>query len=74
MASNEITMPESPHYANMQKATLDATTVNANVEELDVFKQITLKLKHNSDPDYHSIDTSPEEISDLFVVFHYALG
>lgn len=79
LTSAEIKMPENLTYDNMQMTTLtadSAATANINVEDMDVFKEWTLKFKHNSDADYHSIDIAPkpEEISDLFVVFHYSLG
>ena len=76
IASSEISMPESAAYANMKKVTLtdNAKDTKINVEDLDVFKTIELKFKYNTDFDYHSIDTSPEEISDVFLVVHYVLG
>jgi hypothetical protein len=61
-------MPENATYANLQKGTI------INVGALNVFQPIALKLKHFSDADYHSINTNPDEISDLFIVFYYALG
>ncbi len=71
MTSDTISMPENPVYGNMQKATLTASTVNAN---LDIFESISLKLKHNDDPDFRSLNSDTEEISDIFLVFHYVLG
>jgi hypothetical protein len=81
ITSTEISMPENAAFANMQKATLtddSAATANINVEDIDVFKPMTLKFRHTTDVSvpqkYNQIDTDPEEISDLFVVFHYYLG
>ena len=81
ITSSEITMLENATYDNMQMATLtadSAATVNINVEDMDVFRELTLKLRHSTDVSvpqkYNQIDTDPEEISDLFVMLHYALG
>jgi hypothetical protein len=78
MTSSEISMPESATYANMQMATLRGTTTGINVEGINAFSPISLKFRHNSDisspQKYNEIDTNPEEISDIFVVLHYALG
>lgn len=78
MTSSEISMPESATYANMQKATLKGTTAGINVDDINVFEPISLRFRHNSDisspQKYNEIDTNPEEISDIFVVLHYALG
>lgn len=68
--ATEISMPESITYANMQKATLDS---NAGVASINVYQPLTFSFKHVSDSDFHSIDTNPDEISDLFVVFYYSL-
>ena len=72
--STQISMPENVTYANMQKATLTGTTANISVEDINVFGPMTFKLKHNSDVNYHSLDTDPEELEDLFVVINYKLS
>jgi len=81
IASSEIAMPENVTYDNMQMATLtpdSAATININVEDMDVFKEFTLKFRHSADVSvpqkYNQIDTAPEEIADLFMVFHYFIG
>ena len=66
-----ISMPENVTYGNMQKATLS----DSDFGQLDVSKPMTLKFKQDTPTaDYQSIDTDPEEISDVFVVLYYALG
>lgn len=74
MTSAEISMPENAKFANMQKATFTSITPDFNVEEVNILSMLTFKLKHSSDSDFHSINTNPDEISDLFVVIHYKLG
>ncbi len=71
---NGINMPESPLLGNMQKATLTATTTDFNVEELNVLAPLSFRFQHNSDSDWKSVDTDPEEITDIIVVVHYSLG
>jgi hypothetical protein len=66
-------MHESPVYLKMQKATIVRTLTG-----LDVFEPISLKVRHSStlltvpNP-YKMIGTDPDEILDLFIVFHYSL-
>lgn len=78
MNSTEISMPEDASLANMQRASLSGITSNVNIEDMDVFAPISLKFRHSSDvsvpQQYNQIDTKPMEFSDLFIVFHYALG
>jgi hypothetical protein len=79
MVSTEINMPENSTYANMQKATLSGTVAGVSIEDINAFAPITFKFRHNSDVSalpqkYNFIDTDPEEITDFFVVLHYALG
>jgi hypothetical protein len=81
ITSSEIAMPENVTYGNMQMATLtadSAATANINVEDMDVFRELTLKFRHSSDVSapqkYNQIDTDPLEISDVFIILHYSLG
>ncbi|MDO6433173.1 neuraminidase-like domain-containing protein [Flavitalea sp. BT771] len=78
LTSAEVTMPENPAFANMQRCTLSSATPGANIEDLDCLQKITMKFRHTTDVSvpqtYNQIDTDPEELMDLFVVFHYSLG
>ncbi|NLA50410.1 MAG: hypothetical protein GX876_13245 [Bacteroidales bacterium] len=81
ITSSEITMPENVTYDNMQIATLtadSAATVNINVEDMDVFRELTLRFRHSTDVSvpqkYNQLKTDPQEISDMFVILHYCLG
>jgi hypothetical protein len=42
------------------------------VEDINIFSELTMKLKHNTDANYHSLDDA--EMEDLFVVIHYKLS
>jgi hypothetical protein len=79
--SNEVTLPENVTYDNMRMATLtadSAATVNINVEDMDVFRELTLKFRHSADistpQKYNQIDKNPEEIAEAFLMIHYNLG
>lgn len=74
MVSAQINMPEAPLYANMQKVTIAGATTGVSVEDIAVFEPMTMKFKHNTDLDYHSIGTDPEELEDVFLVMHYKLS
>jgi len=45
-----------------------------NLEDLDIEKEITIKIKENTVSDYASLTTNPDELYDLFLVIHYKLG
>lgn len=56
--SGEVSMPPSPSYGDMPKATLAGDTANIDIE-----KPLSLKIEHN-----------PGELTDLLMVMHYQLG
>jgi hypothetical protein len=68
-----VLMPESSTYGNMQKATLTGTVETLAVEEIDIFSEVSVKFRHNSDSDYHSLETNPDELGDILLVVHYHL-
>jgi hypothetical protein len=74
MNSSQLTMPESATYGNMQKVSLSGTTANISVEEINIFETLSMKFKHSTDSDYHSIGTNPLEMEDVFIVVHYKLS
>ena len=71
VSSTEITIPESNSYGGLKKATLNVIDAGMNLEELDIRKAMTLKIKHNTAPDYTVL--TADEIEDIFVVFHFKL-
>ena len=68
------TLSEGPVYSGMHSALLDAGTESANMETVDILKPISLKFKHESDGDYHSIDRVAEEIGEVYLVVGYEVG
>lgn len=71
--ANAVLMPENETYG-MQKVTFEGTVETVVIEEIDIFSEMTLRLKHNTDTDYHSMNTDPDELSDIMMVVHYHLG
>jgi hypothetical protein len=53
--SAEVPMPENSSFGNMQKCTIGTVSNSFIPDEIDIFKQIAIKFKHNSKIDYHSI-------------------
>jgi len=74
VASSQITMPQSDSYGGLNKATIDVNDAGLNLEELDITREMSLKLKHSSSPYYTSLATKPDEVEDIFLVLHYKLA
>jgi hypothetical protein len=72
-SSDPISAGENAKYGNMQKATLVGSSNQLVVEDINIFAPLTLKIKHNSQGGYAALGTNPDELSDVFVVFHYHL-
>ena len=72
--SSEINMPPNETYGGLKKATLAVTAAGLNLDELNISGPMTLKLKFNTALDYRTLGTDPDEVEDLFLVFHYKLG
>jgi hypothetical protein len=74
VTSSQITMPQNTTYGGLHKVTINTADAGLNLEELDITKTMTLKLKHSAAADYTSLGTKPDELEDLFVVLHYKLN
>lgn len=72
--SAEVSLPENDSYGGMQVVTLPQTTSNLVVENIDVFSEITIKVKYELEEHYDSLDTVQNELEDLFVVIYYKLS
>ncbi len=71
--SAQITMPQNDTYGGVNKTIIGVNDAGLNLEELDVTGEMTMKVKHSSALDYTSLATSPGEVEDIFIVFHYKL-
>ena len=72
--SDEVAMAQNDTYGGINKLTIGATGAGLNLEDLDIEKEMGLKLKFGTATDYHSLSTNPDEVEDIFIVFHYKLG
>ncbi len=70
--SAEITLPVNDSLGGLIKATLNVNDAGLNLEELDIEKELTLKIKHSTQLDYTSL--SSDELEDVFIVMHYKLN
>jgi hypothetical protein len=51
----------------------DTTDAGSNLQELDIAKQMTLKIKQRTTSDYTTLTKEPPEVEDLYFVVHYKL-
>ena len=72
--SSQISMPENPSYGGLNKATINTGDAGLTLDEADITKEMTLKLKHNSETVYTELTTSPDEVEDIYMVIHYRLA
>lgn len=74
VTSNQITMPQNNSYGGLNKATVNVTDAGLNLEELDIAKPMSLKLKRSAVANYGSLVKDPEEVEEMFAVAHYKLA
>lgn len=71
--STEISMPQDDNYDGLNKATINVNSAGLNLEEMDINKLITVKVKKNNMNNYSSLSVNPDEVTDMFLVLHYFL-
>ena len=71
ITSSQITMPQNDTYGGLNKATINVNDAGLNLEELDITGEMSLKMKYSTALDYTSL--TPDEVADIFVVFHTKL-
>ena len=69
-----FTMSPDENYGRLNKTTIGVNNAGLNLEELDITKEMTLKVKLGTSPDYTGLATKPDEVEDIYMVFHYKLG
>ena len=72
--SPKIDMLINNKYDGMNKASIWDKITGPDPKDIDLSKEITMKLKFSSASDYKSLTTKPDEIKDLFMIIHYKLG
>jgi hypothetical protein len=74
VTSAEISLPQNSTYGGLNKATLNATDAGLSLEEFDIAKIVSIKLKRSTAADYTKLTTNPDEVQDIFIAIHYKLG
>jgi len=74
VTSTALNLSQNDNYGGVNKATIDVVNgIGVVTEEIDVSEEMELKLKFNTATDYAGLSTDPDEIEDIFLVFHYKL-
>ncbi|MFD4368970.1 neuraminidase-like domain-containing protein [Rhodococcus sp. NPDC058521] len=74
ITSEMIQMPPTAQYGGLRRASIRTTDAGVDLEELDVDGPMTMKLKHNTAPDFTGLATNPDEVEDLLLLVHYKVG
>lgn len=67
-------IPQHPQHGKLHFATLSGGAANFKVEETNVLAPATVKVKHNLAADCASLSTNPEELENMWLVFHTHLS
>jgi hypothetical protein len=71
--SDVFALPPNPIYGALNKATLEATDAGLNLEEMDIAREVALKLRRAGVGDFASLDPE-DELRDVYLVLHYRLA
>lgn len=75
VSSNEITMSAKDKFGGLKGVTIGATDAGLNLEDLDVTREMTIKLKRSAASNFTSLATQPsDEVSDLYLAVAYRLA
>jgi hypothetical protein len=75
VSSSEITMSAKDRFGGLKGATIGATDAGLNLEDLDVTKEMTIKLKRSGAANFASLATQPKnEVTDLYLAVAYRLA
>jgi hypothetical protein len=73
VTSSQITMPHNDSYGGLHKATINVSDSGLYLEEQNITREMSMKVKHSTAPDYTGLVADPSEVEDIFLVFHYRL-
>jgi hypothetical protein len=74
VTSTPVVMPQNNALGGLNKATINVSDAGMNLEELDITKEMRLKMKRGAALDFKSLVTEPEEVDNVFIVIHYKLN
>lgn len=74
VSSNEITMSAKDRFGGLKGVAIGATDEGLNLENLDVTRELTIKLKRSAAANFTSLATQPkDEVTDLYLAVAYRL-
>lgn len=73
LSSNEISMSTKDRFGGLKGTTIGATDAPLNLEDLDVTREMTIKLKQSGAVNFASLATQPDEVTDLYLAVAYRL-
>lgn len=74
VTSSVITMPQNDKYGGLNKTAINVNDAGLKLDELDITRAMSLKVKRSAAPDYTGLSTKPDEVKDILLVFHYKLA
>ena len=70
-----ITLRQNHSYGGLNTAIINMNDdAGLDLQDLDITREISLKIKRNSAPDFTALSTQPDEVENVCFVFHYNLG
>ena len=73
-SSSEVTLPAKAKFGGLKGTTIGATDAGLNLEDLDITREMTVKLKRSGAANFTSLATQPkDEVQDLYVAVAYRL-
>jgi hypothetical protein len=60
-------------YGGLNKLTIDESEESVALVELDLAREMSLKVRRFAAPDFKSLVTNPPELDEMFLVVHYKL-
>ena len=75
VTSTQVTVEQNNALGGLNRVGLLTNSAGMSLDQLDIDKAMTLKLKRAAINNYRSLVMNPQpELEDVFVVFHYRLG
>lgn len=71
---NLITLLQNVSYGGINKVTINVNDAGLQLDQLDITKEMSIRLKRGTARNYTSLATEPDEMDDIFLVFHYKLS
>lgn len=75
VTSGEISLPAKDRFSGLKGATIGTTDHGLSLEELDISKEMTLKLRRSGTENFTSLAIQPkDEVTDIYLVVAYRLS